>query len=79
MIEAPQFGSIANARADGDYAGGRGFWDNHSHRYEDAPEGTAYLGKPVSYEAETLDPVLPESQEAAQDLSPDRVQEERLE
>ena len=75
----PEFGMAADPSLDGAPSGVPGFGDSHSHPIQDAPEGSAYLGTPVSHEAETLGPVLPESQETAQDLSPDINQEERSE
>ena len=79
LIEAPEFGAIANARSDGDYEVVRGVGDNHSHPYEDVPDWSAYLGTPISNESETLDPILPEDRESVEDFSPDLTQEERLE
>jgi hypothetical protein len=78
-LEAPVFGAVANASLDGDYEGVRGFGDNHSHRYEEVPDGAANLGTPVSQDGETAAPGLQESQGAAQDISPDLNKEERSE
>jgi hypothetical protein len=79
LIEAPEFGAIANARSDGDYKVVRGVGDNHSHPYEDVSDGSAYLGTPISNESETLDPILLEDQESVEGFSPGLTQEERLE
>ncbi|MCS5657261.1 MAG: hypothetical protein NZ762_02260, partial [Dehalococcoidia bacterium] len=79
LIEAPEFGAIANARSDGDYEAVRGVGDNHSHRYEDVPDGSAYLGTLISNESETLAPILREDRESVEGFSPDLTQEERLE
>ena len=78
-IEAPEFGARANARSHGDYEVVRGVGDNHSHRCEDVPDGSAYLGTPISNESETLAPILPEDRESVEGFSPDLTQEERSE
>jgi signal peptidase II len=77
--DVPAFRMVADSSLDGAYTGVRGFGDNQSHRIQDIPEGTAYLLPPVSQDDNAPESVLPESQEAAQDLSPNLTQEERSE
>jgi signal peptidase II len=77
--DVPASGMVADPSLDGAYSGVRGFVDSHSRRIEDVPEGAAFLGTPVSHEAESVDPVLPENRGSVEDFSPDLTQEERLE